>query len=157
MTQPLTPAARMLRRLLLASLALNLFLGGFLLARTQHRPPTPAATLAWPDSETAAMAALRRLAEVLPAQDAAVLREVALRRLPGFLAARTAFLERVATARAAMQQEPLDEARLAAALEAIGADRLPFAELARQVLLEAVPLLSPEGRRTLAAFELRRP
>ena len=153
MMAALTP--RRLRLILGVSLALNLFLVAFVagqrwraiqLERLVAMPPIAAPIS--PDPE----GALGRLAAMLPAADAAILRAAMATRLPTLLAIRRDFAAALEQARAAVARDPVDPAALAAAISAAREQRMRFGPILEALLVETVPQLSPEGRRVLSRF-----
>lgn len=132
------------------SVALNIFLVGFLLAQlwTGHTQPAPEAL--------APREILRQLAEQLPAADVEHLRRAFSGRLPELVRARREVRAASERARADIAAVPFDAAKLRADLEATRAAREKLRPLIEQALLEALPQMSEEGRKTLGTYRLAR-
>jgi len=149
----LTP--RRLRLILGLSLALNLFLLAFVAGQRwrAHRlellavQSGPGLMLS-PDPE----GALARLEAVLSPADAAILRAAVAERLGPLLDARRGFVAAIARARAEVARDPVNPAALQDAIAEARRERQRFGPLLEALLLEAVPRMSPQGRRVLAQF-----
>jgi len=129
-------------RLLWASIAGNLFLGGLVGAHFALRPRMGSPGLA---------GAAERMARTLPSGDAARFRTVMDREKPWYDIARHRMTDARADVSRAIAHEPYDEAAVRASLLAFQArwdeTNLRFGES----LLVAIGTLSPEGRARLAA------
>jgi uncharacterized membrane protein len=132
------------------SVALNIFLVGFLLAQlwSHHAQPEPEAP--------APREVLRQLAERLPRSDAEHLRRA-------FTSRRTELANARRDARAASERlradigaVPFDAERMSADFDASRAARDRLRPLIEQALLEALPQMSEEGRRILSQARLAR-
>ncbi|MBR0681708.1 periplasmic heavy metal sensor [Roseomonas eburnea] len=151
----LTP--RRLRLILGVSIALNLFLAAFVggqrwrargLEMLALQPGPGLMEQGAPDPE----GTLAHLVRALPPADAAILRASVRARMFELLDARRGFVEAAAAAREEVARDPVNPAALQAAIAEARRQRLRFGPLLEAVLLEAVPRMSPEGRRVLAQF-----
>jgi uncharacterized membrane protein len=134
------------------SVALNIFLAGFLLAQlwSGHAQPEPEAL--------APREILRELTRQLPPADAEYLRRAFISRVPELVRLRREARTASEQVRADIGAVPLDTGKLRAAFEATRAAREKLRPLIEQALLEALPQMSDEGRRILSHARLvRRP
>jgi len=138
------PAGQWPRRILFASLALNLFFLGAWAALTwrhytaaPHGPGTPAMRI-------------ERLAAALPAADADKLRAEFRAQSPTIEAATAAFRTAQRHMREALRAEPFDPAALRARMADARAARDKLDEAFQNVVAAASATMTPEGRRNLA-------
>ncbi|CAO3438859.1 periplasmic heavy metal sensor [Azospirillum endophyticum] len=131
-----------LRRLALASLALNLFLGAILAAMLagNTRKPSPPPSRPMPDRFVEHMAA------DLSDADAARLRAAFEPLRPRYDALTRDYREDGQQVRTLLQAEPVDFDSLNAAIAAARAKRRQIGELTEQTVLSVLPDLSPDGR-----------
>jgi hypothetical protein len=138
-----------LRLVLGLSLALNLFVAGYLAARHWGGPAGAGDPLLMGgDAERP----LRRLFQAMPEADAAVLRAALQARRPTLREMVQGQRAAMVTVRAEIARPVLDEAALAEAMRAAQAGRGRMVETLAALLREVVPHLSPEGRSALAGF-----
>ncbi len=132
------------------SIVLNIFLLGFVLAQLWigHAQPAPEAL--------APRDILRQLADQLPAADTEHLRRAFASRLPELVSARREVRAASERAHADVGAVPFDAAKLRADLDATRAARDKLRPLIEQALLEALPQMSEEGRKTLSTYRLAR-
>jgi uncharacterized membrane protein len=135
-----------LRVTLIASLGLNLFLLagiGAHLARASLRPAS---------LPTLSAATVAALAGRLPPADAGLLRQAFANREPSFDQARAAFRRDLNGVRQALAAEPFDHENYARGIAAARTDREAMASVILDALGEALPRMSPAGRRALATM-----
>jgi uncharacterized membrane protein len=131
------------RRILLASLALNLFFVGAWAALTwrhyaqQRGPWTPEMRI-------------ERLAASLPSADGEQLRAQFRAHAQGIEAATSAFRQAQIRMRAALRAEPFNAEALRAGMADARAARVKLDEAFQDVIATASAAMTPEGRRTLA-------
>ena len=132
------------------SVALNIFLTGFLLAQlwSSHARLAP--------ETLAPREILRQLAEQLPAADTEHLRRAFASRLPELIRIRREVRAASERVRADIGAVPFDARMLQADLEATRAAREKLRPLIEQALLEALPQMSEQGRKTLSNSRLAR-
>jgi len=149
----LTPAR--LRWIVVVSIAMNLFLMALVGAQawraTQlRRMALPAISeferLGLQDPE----GTVRRLGAGLSRDDAAILVGAARARIDALLGVKADFVAAVEHARAEVARDPVDSAALRSAIEEARRQRQRFGPLLEDILLDAVPRMSPQGRRELA-------
>lgn len=132
------------------SVALNIFLVGFVLAQLwsghAHSPP----------EALAPREILRQLAEQLRPADAEHLRRAFASRLPDLVRVRREARAANEQVRADIGAVPFDAEKLRANFEATRAAREKVRLLIEQALLEALPQISEEGRKTLSTYRLAR-
>lgn len=136
------------RRLVLVSLALNLFfigIGGALIVRTYTSSPPVAAPI-----DRSAAARIDRLAATLPPADAEKLRAEFRTQAAKVEPAREAYRHAQDTARAVLRTEPFDAAALRNAMRDTRAARVVLDEALNEVIATAATQMSAEGRRKLA-------
>lgn len=128
------------RAVCVASLALNLFLIGYLVGRAFD---------VWPTKPKRAEAFIERLAARLPERDAEIVRRAAAAR--GLAIDRLAEAARESRRRvhAALAAEPFDRQGLEAAFEESRARHRALETAVQAMVLETAGELSPEGRRRL--------
>jgi uncharacterized membrane protein len=131
------------KTLLVASLVLNVAFA-WLLWSPAVKPTGGALRTAAP------MAALQRVAEGLPADDRAALRDSLLARAPAMRAAQQRYERQSARVLELVAAEPLDLGALEAEIQAARASRQVAADELVAAFLEALPRMSPETRRKLA-------
>jgi uncharacterized membrane protein len=129
------------RWLLLASLALNLFLIG-LIAALLLRQPTPV--------DVSVAGRIERLATDLPRADGDKLRDAFQSNRAGVEGARASFEETRDAFRAVLRREPFDAAALQEAMARSRAARQEFDAALQGVLARAAAEMSPAGRTALA-------
>jgi uncharacterized membrane protein len=142
------PIDRASRRLLLASLALNLFfvgIAGALIVRSHAAAPAPSAPV-----DRSVAARIERLAATLPAADAEVLREEYRARSGAVEPVRDAFRRAQDSAREFLRAEPFDVGALRAAMAQTRAARQALDQALQDVIASAAAQMSPAGRRKLA-------
>jgi uncharacterized membrane protein len=127
---------------LIASLALNGALGGFI------------AMKAWQRYQIASAGAtprtfLRMVRWRLPAADKAILDEAVKKKDAEFAAAQAESRQAMAAAIAALRRPDFNEAEFRAAVADVRAKRLRLADLGLEVFIDAAAHLSPEGRSAL--------
>ena len=132
------------------SVALNIFLVGFLLAQLWSSHAQPVA------EGLPAREVLRQLAQQLPAADAEHLRRAFASRLPDLVRVRREARVSNEQVRADIGAVPFDAKKLSANFEATRAAREKVRLLIEQALLEALPQMSEEGRKTLSTYRLAR-
>ena len=136
--------SRLLGGLLLGSLILNLFLGGILIGRVQLRHET--------GGESIAERIIERMASTLPEDDGKILRTVFHARQAS-IGSLTADLEKAHDeVRRVLRAEPLDQQALQTAFAAVRLRRQALHGAVHEVVIEAAPQLSPQGRRKLAEW-----
>jgi uncharacterized membrane protein len=135
---------RALGGLLLASLCLNVLLGAFIATR-------------WLDGVRAPMLAasppqlMEMLARRLPSADAQILRRAFRQRQAEFAAGQADYLRALGTTAELVARPQLDTDALRKAVSEARDKRMKVGDLAVEVLLEALPQMSLEGRRGLLA------
>lgn len=132
------------------SVALNIFLVGFLLAQLWSGHVQPVA------EGLPAREVLRQLAEQLPPADAEHLRRAFASRAPELVRIRREARAAGEQVRADIGAVPLDTEKLRADFEATRAAREKLRPLIEQALLEALPQMSEEGRKILSHARLTR-
>lgn len=146
------------RWLLAASLALNLFLVAFLIGQRWQpwRPPAPAVEeeAVGPMRGLRPAIHLRQLMASLPPEDAALLRQAAIRRIPMLRAARLDFFAAVEALRAEITRSPPSVPALQAALAEVRRKQAPFPAFIEELLIETVPQMSEAGRQALGQYRM---
>jgi uncharacterized membrane protein len=132
------------------SVALNIFLAGFLLAQLWSGHAQPVA------EGLPAREVLRQLAQQLPAADAEHLRRAFASRLPDLVRVRREARAANEQVRADIGAVPFDAEKLSANVDTPRAAREKVRLLIEQALLEALPQISEEGRKTLSTYRLAR-
>ncbi len=143
---------------IILSVALNLFLVAFLGAqiwRLRH----PGGVLALATSRGLATGAvtqlvLRQLIEKLPPADAAIFRNAFAARLPEMIMLQRQSIEAMEQARTDIARLPYDNDKVRADLNAGRAARQKIGPLLEETLLDILPRMSEEGRRTLSEYRL---
>ena len=131
------------------SVALNIFLVGFLLAQLWSSPaPEPEAL--------APREILRQLAKQLPPADAEHLRRAFASRAPELVRTRREVRAASEQVRADIGATPFETTKLRADFEAMRIARERLRPLIEQALLEALPQMSEEGRTILSHARLTR-
>jgi uncharacterized membrane protein len=154
MVSAVTLNDRPTRVLLIASLALNLFVigtAGALLTRLYFTSPPPVAT----ERPRTAAARIDRLAATLPGEDAAKLRAVFQAREPAVEATRDTLNRAYDRNRAILRAEPFDQAALRAAMAESREARARFDQALHDVIATAAAEMSPAGRAKLADWGQR--
>ncbi len=145
MVHTVSPAALATpRRLLLGSLALNLFFIGVAIA-LMVRGPAPAAA---PDRTVATR--IERLAATLPAPDAGTLRARFQAEQTAIEAARGNYRDAQETVRQALRREPFSADAMRAAMTQTRAARQNFDQILQGMILTASMEMSAAGRNKLA-------
>lgn len=132
---------RLAQLLLVLSLAVNIF---FLSALAVRFVPQLSQT------EAVADPSIRRFMDRLPAQDAALMREVLQKKRSQLAAARANYRQALAQVNTLLAQDALDNAALQSALTQAALARQAVINVRVEIYSEALPRLSKEGR-TLAA------
>jgi uncharacterized membrane protein len=140
----------LLRWLLAGSLAVNLFLVAFVGVEAWRMRHPLSSGLA----EGAVESVFKQIGERLPADDRTVLRRAFAARLPALIAAGRDSRDGLDQARADIEADPFDPAKLRADLEAARTARQRAGLLVQEVLLDSLPRLSPRGRKAIADFRL---
>jgi len=140
------------------SIALNLFLVGFVGAHLLPfgTPATQSAAITG-DTEPGAplREAIRQVIERLPTGDARLLREAFAARLPELGTLQRQARQAAERVRQDIGQPTLDTAKLRADLTALHDARQKIRPVIDDILLDALPRLSPQGREILSQARLR--
>ena len=135
------------RRIVLWSLALNLFFIGLVAAlfvRLYIAPPAP------PPIDRSANGRIERIAAILPAGDAEVIRAEYRAKAGPVDAAREDFERSIDSVRQTFRAEPYDTGPTRAAMAEARTARQKFELLLHDIIASAVAKMSPDGRRKLA-------
>ncbi|HZT47955.1 MAG TPA: periplasmic heavy metal sensor [Hyphomicrobiaceae bacterium] len=135
---------RALGGLLLASLCLNVLLGAFVATRWLEGLRAPLAAVSPPQL-------MEMLARRLPSADADILRRVFRQRQAEFAAGQADYQAALAATAQLVARPQLDADALRKAVREARDKRMKMGDLAVEVLLEALPQMSLEGRRGLLA------
>lgn len=149
MTMSLAPAAMTRgssRWLLLGSLALNLFFIGIALAMAVRPAPAPTPATWDPD----VFVRMERIAQTLPAGDAAILRAQVEANRATVTTAQNAWQSDRDQIRETLRQEPFDGAALRSAMARTRADRQTYDQVLQNLFAEASSKMSYQGRLALA-------
>jgi len=149
MTVSLAPAAMTRgssRWLLLGSLALNLFFIGIALAMTVRPTSAPTPTTWDPD----VFVRMERIAQTLPAADAAVLRAQIDSSRSAVANAQSTWQGDRDSIRDTLRKEPFDAATLRSVMARTRADRQSYDQALQNLFAEAASKMSHEGRLALA-------
>jgi uncharacterized membrane protein len=149
MTLSLAPAAMTRgssRWLLLGSLALNLFFIGIALAIAVRPAPAPTPATWDPD----VFVRMERIAQTLPAADAAVLRAQVEASRSTVMNAQSTWQGDRETIRDTLRKEPFDGAVLRSTMARTRADRQTYDQVLQNLFAEAASKMSHEGRLALA-------
>lgn len=144
------PFERTSRRLVLASLALNLFfvgVAGALIVRNYASAPAPSAPV-----DRSVAARIDRLAATLPAADADLLRAEFREHTATVEPARDTYRRAQDAVRQVLRTEPFDGVALRAAMAQTRAARQALDEALQDVIAAAAARMSPAGRRKLAEW-----
>lgn len=149
----LTPGR--LRVILAVSIALNLFLVALVGAQRWRaaqvqRVGTPAASLVEGRGIRDPEGTLQEFVARLAPDDAAILQGAARARLGELLNARRDFVAAVQRTREEIGRDPVDPTALREAMAEARRQRQRFGPLLEAILLDAVPRMTPEGRRALS-------
>lgn len=149
----LTPGR--LRAILAVSIALNLFLGALVGAQRWRavqlqRLATPAVGLVEGRGIQDPEGTLQEFLARLSPDDAAILQGAARARLGALMNARRDFVAAAQRTREAIVRDPVDPAAVREAIAEARRQRQRFGPLLEDILLDAVPRMTPEGRRVLA-------
>ena len=151
--KPILAPGRILRPMLVASLAINIFFAAFLGAQYWHSR-TDLPSLAGGSGITPSVAftqmVLQKVADALPADDRAVLRQALLSHAPALRGAQQDYLDAIDAARQEVARTPLDPAALKASVDAAVAARQKMAPIIGTLLADAILHMSAEGRRILS-------
>jgi uncharacterized membrane protein len=142
-----TAEDRTSRRIVLWSLGLNLFFIGLVAAlfvRLSIAPPAPAPI------DRSANGRIERIAAVLPAADAEVIRAEYRAKAAPVDAAREEFERAIDAVRRTFRAEPYDTGATRAAMAEARAARQKFDLLLHDIIASAVSKMSPAGRQKLA-------
>jgi uncharacterized membrane protein len=142
-----TAEDRTSRRIVLWSLALNLFFIGLvaaLLVRLYIAPPAPAPV------DRSANGRIERIAAVLPAADAEVIRAEYRAKAAPVDAAREEFERAIDAVRQTFRAEPYDTGATRTAMAEARAAHQKFEVLLHDIIASAVSKMSPAGRQKLA-------
>ncbi len=131
------------RLLALASLALNLFLGGMLVSTYHHQQPVSA--LPMPDRLIA------RVTADLPDADVERLRRAFESKRTQFVALDEEYRQAIQRVRATVVHEPLDREELRVLIDSARAVRRRMGDLIEGTALSLLPDLSPSARERLVA------
>lgn len=131
-----------LRGLLLGSLCLNVLLGAFIVTRWVGSMRMPFLTAGPPQL-------VERVARRLPRGDAEILRRVFRERERQLTDAQADYERALAAAGLQLAQTQVDAGALRTAITAARDRRVRIGDLAIEGFLEALPQMSPEGRRGL--------
>ena len=144
------------RRLLIGSLALNLFFVGTVGALALRHVMAPA-TQAESERPRTAAARLERLAAPLPAADAETLRAAFRPRAAAAESARDALNRAYERVQVALRAQPFDAAQLRAAMADARVARPLYEVTMQEILMAGAAGMSPEGRARLAEWPPRAP
>lgn len=152
----LTPGR--LRGILVASVAVNLFLAAIVAAQgwqavQLRRMAVPAITALERQGLREPEGTLERLGAELSRDDAAILLGAARARLAALLSVKVDFAAAVEHARQEIVRDPVDPVRLRSAIAEARRQRQRFGPLLEDIVLDAVPRMSPEGRRMLSQVQ----
>jgi uncharacterized membrane protein len=149
MTMSLAPAAMTRgssRWLLLGSLALNLFFVGIALAMAVRPAPAPTPSTWDPD----VFVRMERIAQTLPADDAAILRAHVDADRTTVAAAQGTWQRDRDQIRETLRQEPFDAAALRSMMARTRADRQAYDAVLQNLFADAASKMSHQGRLALA-------
>jgi len=149
MSMSLAPAAMTRgssRWLLLGSLALNLFFIGIALAIAVRPAAAPAPSTWDPD----VFVRMERIAQTLPAADAAILRAQIEANRAAVAQAQDAWQQDRQAIRETLRQEPFDASALRAVMVRTRADRQTYDQVLQNLFADAASKMSREGRLALA-------
>jgi uncharacterized membrane protein len=144
-----------LRAILAVSIALNLFLVALVGAQRwravqQQRMAVPVIGALERRGLQDPQGTLQQLAGRLPRDDAALLLGASRERLAELLSARASFISAVEQAREEIARDPVDSFALQAAIAEARRQRQRLGPVLEDILLDAVPRMTPEGRRVLS-------
>jgi uncharacterized membrane protein len=149
----LTPGR--LRGILVVSIAVNLFLAALVGAQRWQavqlrRMAVPAISALERQGLQAPETTLERLGAALSRDDAAILLGAARARLGTLLSMKADFVAAAEHVRREIARDPVDPAGLRVAIAEARRQRQRFGPLLEDIVLDAVPRMSPEGRRVLS-------
>lgn len=149
----LTPAR--LRGILVVSIAVNLFLVALVGAQRWQavqlrRMAMPAISALEKQGLREPETMLEQLGAGLSRDDAAILLGAARARLRALLSVKADFASAVERAREEIARDPVDPAGLRSAIAEARRQRQRFGPLLEDIVLDAVPRMTPEGRRVLS-------
>ncbi len=140
------------------SLGLNLFLLGFVGARSwplaEQQAASPATLTADRTAAAPLREALRQLAVNLPPEDGRLLRQSFASRLPELILLHRQAQAAAERVRADIGRPSLDVEGLRSDLKAAHEARQKIAPVVDEILLEVLPRVSEQGRKTLSQFRL---
>jgi hypothetical protein len=144
-----------LRAILAVSIALNLFLVALVGAQRWRavqldRMAVPVISAVERRGLQDPQGTLQQLSGRLPRDDAALLLGASRERLPELLSARAGFISAVERTREEIAREPVDPVALQAAISEARRQRQRLGPVLEGILLDAVPRMTPEGRRVLS-------
>ncbi len=149
----LTPGR--LRGILVVSIALNLFLVALVGAQAWQaaklrRMAVPAISALERQALQDPEGTLARLGAGLSRDDAAILLDAARARVSALLSVKADYVSAVEHAREEIARDPADPAGLRSAIAEARRQRQRFGPLLEDILLDAVPRMTPAGRRALS-------
>ena len=133
---------------LIASLALNAALGGYIAVRAWHRYQFVSASMT-------PRGFLRMVRWRLPAADKGVLDEAVKKKEAEFAAAQADFQKAMGAAIVSLRRPDFNEAEFRAAVAAARDRRLRLADLGLEVFIDTATHVSPEGRAALVPKRAR--
>lgn len=155
------PSARVtpVRAVLAASLALNLFLMGFVGAQAWRRlhpgPSLDATVFTRPGSGAIAQGYFRQLIRSLPAEDGRVLRSAFAARMPEILTLGARSLSDLERVRQAIGTTPFDPEQVKSDIATARQTRERLRTVIADALIAALPNMSQPGREALSRYRLR--
>jgi uncharacterized membrane protein len=139
---------------LIASTAVNLFLGGLMLGRDLRREPAPPPAMediGGPGFERRGpLAAVGRLTRHLSPEEREVFQGIVRQRRGELAAAADGMREAQRRVREALAADPYDRTRLEAALEQLKEHRTAVHAALQRAVVEAIEQLPPDARRRMA-------
>lgn len=142
------PTRRSGHWLLFGSLALNLFFIGIAIAlAVRSAPPT------W---DRNVVVRIERIAEVLPAPDAAILRQAIDAQRNAIETAQQEYRDARDKVRQTLREQPFSEQDMRSAMAATQAARQRYDEVLHGMFADAAAKMSPEGRLALANWRNQR-
>ena len=133
---------------LIASLALNAALGGYIAVRAWHRYQFVSASMT-------PRGFLRMVRSRLPGPDREVLDAAVKKKEAEFAAAQADFQKAMSAAMASLRRPDFNEAEFRAAVAAARDKRLRLADLGLEVFIDTATHVSPEGRAALVPKRAR--
>lgn len=146
------------RRAIVLSIALNVFLIAFIGVQIwRYRDPTGFLSLATTRSFASgeiAQTLIARLSDRLPPQDAALLRQAFVARLPDLVRLQRQSFEAVEQVRRDVGEPSYDDAKVRADMDSARASAQKIRPVVEEILLDVLPRMSPEGRKALSEIRL---